>query len=127
MSSKSLRCGNDETCNRPDAAILQITASAFVHGQRNGVQIMDHENTAAGGSITPATARHPMKLCVLAHTKMGVTVEEFDTEEERLAWLKLQSDVIDDFYFMDIEGKIKNYGIPPVGDAAAEELENLCR
>lgn len=68
-----------------------------------------------------------MKFCVLAQTDMGVAIEEFDTEQERLAWLSLRSDVVDDFYFLDIEGTIKDYGTAQVGEAAAAELEDLSR
>ena len=88
---------------------------------------MDEKRKAAGAPAAPAGEYKPMKFCVLSHTRMGVNIEEFDTPQKRLSWLSLQSDVVDDFYILDIEGTIRDYGAAPVGSAAAEDLAELSR
>lgn len=82
----------------------------------------DHGDTLAANLATMLKPWLEPTLWSMSLNDSGVEFKSFKTEEDRIRFLAAQRDMVDDHYFIDALGEIKDIGLATVGPKALEDL-----
>ena len=110
-----------------NAASLDIHKEGYSlnHCIRWGLQSAEDLNEAVGNPEPPelVDSETEVQLGVLALNEFGAVYETFTDERARSLWCAEQDATIDTFFYLDVQGQVKDYGIAATGKDALEDLE----
>ncbi len=110
-----------------NAASLDIHKEGYSlnHCIRWGLQSAEDLNEAVGNPEPPELifGEAKMELGVIALNEFGAVHETFSDERARSLWCAEQDATVDTFFYLDVQGQVKDYGIAATGKDALEDLE----
>jgi hypothetical protein len=111
---------SETPCTPPDEAGDFETTMGAIEGYLSSKA--DHGDALAAKLVALLKPWLQIRYGAMSLTDMGVTINEFESEADRIRHFAGQSSIEDDHYFIDVRGVIVDAGLATVGSDAMEDL-----